>query len=181
MKYFLLPRPHNLWSKYTSCAFTLIELTITLALIVCLVSISFPVILNTSRLYVANQARNLQATCWALEQQAIAQNKQIELYLNQAANFYVWAEQVVKLAPKVKFGVIDGVLGPPSSPQKEIQRAVTFAENKIIFYPDGRISPGSVYLVDDMNRILYAVTVSVASVSYVRLYRYVNNHWHQFT
>jgi len=137
--------------------------------------------LNTSQPYVVSEARKLQTICWALAQEAIAQNKQISLNIDQKNNLYSWPEQTIKLSPKVKFGVIPGTLGPPSSPKKEITNATTFAENKIIFYPDGRISPGSAYVVDAARQIMYAVTVSVASVSYVRLYRYANNRWQQYS
>ena len=175
MKYF---RQHLLPSLWNKKSFTLIELTITLALVMLAISISLPVVLNTHHLYVATQARTLQVTCWALQQQAFAQNKQITLKFNQTNNSYnCYPAQHTKLAPRVKFGVIPGVLGPPASPQKQLTHAITFLDEIIVFYPDGRISPGSVYLVDDARRILYAVTVSVASISSVRLYRNIGGRW----
>ena len=177
----------NSWNKAHSCAthkcaahecaFTLIDLSITLALIACVATISLPVILNFQRFYVASQARVLQTTCWALQQQAIAKNKEFTLEFNEATNSYVITEQNNKLAPKVKFGLLPGLYGPPSSPSHKLASPITFEYKKIIFYPTGRISPGSVYLVDDNLQTLYAITVPVSSVSYIHVYRYHKAHW----
>ncbi len=182
MKYSQRHPPHNSWNKTHSCAtqhraFTLIDLSVTLALVACVAAISLPVLLNFQHFYVASQARILQTTCWALQQQALAENKEFTLEFNEAANSYAMAKQNNKLAPKVKFGVLPGLSGPPSNQSHKLINPITFEYKKIIFYPTGRISPGSVYLIDDNLQTLYAITVPVSSVSYIRLYRYYKTHW----
>lgn len=176
MKYFQPLPPHSLWIN--TRAFTLIELSITLALIAMIAAISLPVVLNVNRLLVSSQAKVLQLTCWATQQQAVAQNKELNLTFNETNSCYgTPEEQATKLSPKVKFGILPGVLGPPASPTKHLDSAITFANKKIIFYPNGRISPGSIYLIDENRQTLYAITVPVSSVSYIRRYRYQRPHW----
>jgi len=176
MKYFQLLPPHSSWTKPR--AFTLIELSITLALIAMIAAISLPVVLNFNRLLVSSQAKVLQITCWAIQQQAIALNKETNLTFNEISNSYgVPSESVIKLSPKVKFGILPEVLGPPASPTKHLDAAITFANKKITFYPNGRISPGSIYLIDENRQALYAITVPVSSVLYIRRYRYQRPYW----
>jgi type II secretory pathway pseudopilin PulG len=173
MKYFRQHLPHNSWTN----AFTLIELAITIALIVMILTIGLPVMLNMSALFVRNQATMLQTTCWALQQQAIAQNKQLSLIFNEAANSWSIGNETTKLAPGVKFGIMPHVFGPPANPINTLTRAITFANATITAHPSGRISPGSVYLIDEHAQTLYAVTAPVSRISYMRVYRYNHPHW----
>lgn len=53
----------------------------------------------------------------------------------------------------------------------------TFVQNRIIFFPDGKIQPGSLYLTDTQERYLYALTIPVGQVSYIRRYRYDHHRW----
>jgi hypothetical protein len=175
MRYYQLHQPHNSWSNKPGLS--IIDLSITLALITGIATMGIPVMLNLQQTYVGAQARALQTTCWALNNQAIAKDEKIKLTLNENAQTYSWDNHTDKLAPKVKFGIMPGAMGPPSDPKHRLTSAVTFAHNTIFFYPNGRITPGSVYLVDDHRQTLYAMTIPVARALYVRIYRYRDARW----
>jgi hypothetical protein len=81
------------------------------------------------------------------------------------------------LPPVVRFGILPHVKGPPSSPMHALTIPITFSAQKIIFYPDGIISPGIIYLIDRNRQDIYAFSSGIAHASFLRKYRY-DGKWH---
>jgi len=80
------------------------------------------------------------------------------------------------LPAKVFFGFMPGAKGPPASANKLILKSITFTNNRIIFYPTGIISAGTVYLIDQAKQVMYALSNGVSQISFLRTYRY-NGSW----
>lgn len=174
MKYFLSLRPRNWLTNHAAPASTLIALSIALAIIVFLAALSMPLISTLAHQTVAAHAQALRTALWHAQQLAIVTNNKIPIVFDEAHGQYSYGAEFHKLASCVKFGILPHVLGPPSSPSKKLDKAITFESNSAYCYPQGTISPGTAYLVDESHQVLYAITVPIAGVSYIRMYRYTH-------
>lgn len=87
--------------------------------------------------------------------------------------------QFHKLPKNVRFGFLKDAKGPPSAPTKIITKAITFTKGSATFYPDNKISAGTIYLVDRENKFMYAVTVPISEIPHIRKYKYKDNIWAQ--
>jgi len=156
--------------------FTLIELAVVLALFL-LLSIFVQVNINfLDRMILHTEIEKLQTICRYLQQCALVSNKQQELIFSQANKSYHHHNHNETLPTKVSFDFISGAKGPPASANKLIQKSITFANNRIIFYPTGIISAGTVYLTDQTKQAMYALSNGVSQISFLRTYRY-NSSW----
>ncbi len=155
--------------------FSLVELMIVIAIAMMLISLTA---INTrffNRTIITSELNLLHAACYYLQQTAIATHQSQELIFDIANNSYSVNGQVRKLPAHIKFGIIRGAKGPPSSAHSILREPITFANNTITFSNEGIISAGTVYLTD--SHVLYAISSSVAHVSFLRKYRYDGN-WH---
>ena len=75
-------------------------------------------------------------------------------------------------------GVLPGIYGPPSHPQRLVTQPVTYQNSAIICYPEGTIQPGTLYFTDAARTQQYALTTPVSAFSYIRLYDYSHGKWH---
>jgi hypothetical protein len=153
---------------------------VVLALVAFLFTLSSSNISFFHRITVRAQLESLQMECRHLQQRAMTLNQQQELIFDRATNSYTFGQQRIALPHFMRFGVLPGVKGPPATPTHVISHPITFKKDRIVFHPDGIISPGTVYLVDTNNQFLYALSCAVAQVSFLRLYRY-RNGWEQLT
>lgn len=177
-------------------SFSLIELLIFLSLILVLVAVAVPRFDFFNNHLLSHELDKLFVTFSYLQQKAIAGNKKYSIIFDQVSNCYSYQvdnSQVenssvkVKLSEGVRFGFIDGVMGPPSSPTKKIEKPINLEkiinnsdrklESQVTFWPDGRISHGTIYLVDKTYKCMGALTCSVSQVSYIRRYKYENLRW----
>ena len=152
-------------------AFTLIELMLVLAIFTLFTSLIMLNLnhLNNSQIY--QELSLFQAHMQSLQQQAVAQGVQKEMKFALADNTYEWLGHSHALSKHIRFGIQHNIKGPPSNPTHTLTSPCTFADNAVIFYPDGIIRPGTVYLIDSGNR-LFALSCAVSSVSFLRKYRY---------
>lgn len=179
MKYSLWRQVRRLLTNRSNVhAFILAQLLITCALIAFLALLSLSSLHLIKHQSVAADAYTLRAACWYLQLHARTTQREQSLVFDEAGLRYISSTgDVHRLAHGVLFGVLPGVLGPPADPRALLTRAITFMNNKIIFYPTGAVQPGSVYLVDKNQQVLYAVTVAVAGASYFRIYKYDQTRW----
>lgn len=112
-----------------------------------------------------------------LQQVAISSNKILTLQFNIPSNSYSFQNNSVILSKNVTYGVVDYAKGPPSLPNKIINKPITFKNNQVIFSHDGKINPGTIYLSDKLKRYLYAITIPISQVSLIRKYKYLNKQW----
>ena len=152
-------------------AFTLIELMLVLAIFTIFTSLIMINLNHLNNNYIYQELSLFHAHMHALQQQAVAQGKQKEMRFVLADNKYEWAGHSHALSKHIHFGIQHNIKGPPSHPTHTLTSPCTFADNTVIFYPDGIIRPGTVYLIDSSNR-LFALSCGVSSVSFLRKYRY---------
>jgi len=153
-------------------AFTLIELIVVICLCTLLAGIA---VLNVSFLdatIVRMELNKLMTACLYMQQLAIATNEEKYLVFDEHTNEYRFDVYHEKLSKRVRFGVMNGIKGPPGNPIGSIEKAITFPLNRICFYPTGIISSGTVYLIDIKKQTFYALSNAVSQVSYLRMYRY---------
>lgn len=154
--------------------FTLIELSIVIALCALIVTLSGAHIFFLERIVVRAELELLYVTCYMLQHSAMMLGKPQTLTFDRTNNSYRYKTSEYKLPAHVSYGVASGVKGPPSTPNYVIANPITFKENKITFTPDGIIQPGAVYLTDRHHRCTYALSCAVSQVSYLRKYQYTN-------
>jgi prepilin-type N-terminal cleavage/methylation domain-containing protein len=155
--------------------FSLIELMITLTLCALIVTLT---VVNVSFLHrgtVRNEVEKLYAACMYLQQRALSGNQECLLELDEQRQEYRFDGKVERLDLAVRFGAPSTVKGPPSEPRAIIKSAITFPGKHIIFYPDGVISSGTVYLTDTEKSTVYALSSAVAQISHLRKYGYTDS------
>lgn len=126
---------------------------------------------------IANELDRLHTVCIFLQKQSIYTGQKKILTFNATEGTYFYNQQKVELTDNVKFGVMGGVMGPPANPEGLITSPISFLNQKIIFYPNGTISAGTAYLTNQQQTTLYALTIAVSQVAFIRKYRYQNQQW----
>ena len=166
-------------------SFTLFELCLVMALISVMAGLSFRLFLPSSQSLMRNQLRVMQTLFVYLQQKAIASNQDIKLFLDQEKNSYYFSintdPSVHHLDNHHRFGFIAGIHGPPAKPTHLIDSFTTFKKQDnlhvITFFANGTISVGALYIIDNKQTTMGALTCSVSQVSYVRKYLYTGNMW----
>ena len=128
---------------------------------------------------VRSQIDLLYAHCMYLRQSAITENRNIVLALDPSKKSYSYLDYTYKLPSTVQFGFPDYAYGPPSRPHKKLSLPITFKNNEILFYKDGIISSGVIYLTDSSKQFLYALSNGISQFSYMRRYRYTSR-WQKY-
>jgi len=157
---------------YKKTGFTLIELGITLFLFVIVMTLTLANVSFLNKSIVSSEIDKLYSICRYLQRCAILSNQKQELIFDTKNGKYSFNNNVQELPMGVKFCVNPQVKGPPSKPKNPISSPITFKLSRIIFQPDGIIQPGTVYLTDVKERCIYALSSSVAHISYLRRYTY---------
>lgn len=173
-------------------SFTLIELLVYLSLLLLIIAITIPRFSFFDKHLLTHELDKLFATFTYLQQKSIASNKRITLTLDQNSNSYSYLSQnsnvtTEQLSDQIIFGFIDGAMGPPGNPSQKIRFPINLEHPlnnsdrqdnpTVIFKPNGRISPCTLYLRDKTNKNMGALTCSVSQVSYIRRYLYDNFKW----
>lgn len=167
-------------------AFSLIELMITMALVVVVISFTVPRTNFFARFLVQAEINKLYAVFSYLQQRALVSNQVQELSFDVSAQAYTFKTvqgrvTTTRLPGSVRFGILDQVKGPPSSPTRPLEKAVTFPVRQGVptanFMTNGKITPGTVYVVDQHAQCLGALTCPISQVSYMRRYVYEGQRW----
>ncbi len=173
-------------ARFNKKSFSLIELLITMALVAVVMTLTIPRTTFYARFLVQAEINKLYAICAYLQQRALASNESQSLQFDLAAHTYRFATvqgntTMQRLPVAVRFGVLPRVQGPPGKPSATIDKAATFPEVSgmptVSFMPNGKITVGSVYLIDSQQKCLGALTCSVSQVSYMRRYFYDDGKW----
>lgn len=159
--------------------FIMIELIVALALVALLGAITC-VHIGSYRYTCIPQQISLFALAWhQLQQYAMARNKTQEMMLDEEGHRYQLDGMWYALPSTIRFGFLPESKGPPANPTSLIRSAITFPHKKVTCFPDGTIQAGTVYLVDEKKRCMYALTSGVSAVSFLRKYRY-DGTWHRY-
>lgn len=116
----------------------------------------------------------LYITIKFLQQSAISSGEKKVLFFDQ--NSYLFNNKKEFFSSDIKLGFVEGVKGPPSNPVKLIKKEVTFNGCKIIFFPNGKISAGVVYLIDCYKN-MYCLSIGVSQIPVIRKYKYDGKKW----
>lgn len=157
--------------------YNIIELMVTVAILGLLAGITIPSLHFFKRQTIINELNRLQIACTFLQKKAIYTGRKTQLVFDINAHSYIYDQQEHQLGENVRFGFIAGASGPPAEPRGPINSPISFPRQKITFYPNGTISAGTAYLTDINYTNLYAITVPVAQVSFIRKYHYQNGQW----
>ncbi|HRN78301.1 MAG TPA: prepilin-type N-terminal cleavage/methylation domain-containing protein [Candidatus Dependentiae bacterium] len=170
MKYCRLRRLSIRWLNKPGIS--LLELIVVVAIIAVLVTLNTVHSSFLQRILVRAEIEKLYTTCQHARCLAMATNQIQTIYFNTRDNTYSFGDRHEKLTQGIQFGFITGSKGPPAQPQLPLYKPITFQGDKIIFYPDGIVTSGTVYLIDAQGHTMYALSNAVAQVSYLRLYVY---------
>jgi len=171
--------------------FSLIELLVTMAIMVIIVSIAIPRVIPLQKYYIIHELEKLTVTFKYLQQKALASNNTQILTFDVKNQSYTFPApggklSTYKLPNGILFGTLKNILGPPAKPTHTIQDVITFKKDQkdhdspvfqATFFTNGQISPGAAYLIDSDEKVMGAFTCAVSQVSYIRVYVYENNAW----
>lgn len=168
--------------------FSLIELLVVISLFIFIITITYPRLSFINNQLLTAEIEKLYTTFSFLQQKAIASNEKQELIFTTTNNSYTYkyaGKSFTHTFPnQIKFGYLKNSNGPPSSPSKLITQAITFRSknnlNKANFFSNGKISPGTAYLIDKEEKFMKALTCPISQVSYIRKYFYQDYKWYTF-
>ncbi len=163
--------------RYRVSGYSLCECAIVCALIMFIALLAVSQATYVHSILVRSQVCALYEAIQMVQQRAISTNTKQKIIIDLDNHRYCVDAAAYKLPSYVRFGVVDGAMGPPSRPERPIVRACTFPDSTITCWPDGIIQAGVLYLVDHKKRYGYAISNAVGSVSYLRIYRYEQNEW----
>lgn len=173
-------KKYCLWlpiAKNKKHGYTIIELLVVVAILAILTSLAIPGLLFLKQNSISLEIDKLQIICQSLQKKAVSIGQKQYLSFNVANHSYFYDNHFERLSQGVFFGIIPGVKGPPANPKELITSPVTFPGQKIIFYPNGTISAGTTYLTNQQNNLLFAITIPVSQVSFIRKYKYMYGTW----
>lgn len=147
------------------------------ALIVCMTTLTIASISFLHRFAVQIELEQLYMACRYMQRRAMCTHQEQYIHINETKGSYTFAGRQHQLSPQVIFGIMPGIKGSPSQTSQSISRPITFINNKIIFYPTGIVSSGTLYLTDRKKTCCYALSNGVSHISLIRRYRY-HNGWH---
>ncbi|MEX0940240.1 MAG: hypothetical protein WDZ41_02690 [Candidatus Babeliales bacterium] len=156
-------------------------LLIECALVLVILMFFYTLCVNTSHFmhnyFLRAELNKIYALFFYLQKRAIITQQEHVLKIDVHQNNYTVLNRSEKLPSGIFFGFLFGSAGPPSAPKELISKPVTFSQDCVHFYPDGTMSAGTLYLKDQNNSLMYALTSPVAHISYLRTYAYRKDSW----
>jgi hypothetical protein len=158
-------------------AFSLLEITLILGIcaVVLPLSISF-VHRQYIDMYMQSELDRIVALLYSARAHALAQARVITLQANKPSHCIIYKERTHFLSPGILFQTIPHMMGPPSRPINSVLEPISFDNGTILIGPSGTGNAGTLYLKHAHDSRIYAVTVGVGSVPFLRKYRY-NGIW----
>ena len=152
---------------------------IVIALVALLMTLSIGSFRFFNRWLVRLQLNHLYMLCLCTRCQAMALRRTLHIQCNSSTNTYASVHQQYHLR-KAIFNYLPGTMGPPSNPVYPITQPITFAQDTITFYPDGTMNAGTIYITDQDQTSMYALTIGVTEFPFIRTYLYANQ-WQLLT
>lgn len=166
--------------KHRAQGTALLQLSIVIVCVVILTSFTVASVSFYKRYIVCAQAQKIKTLFLLLQQKALVMREEIRLVCDVTNRTLSTSTHKEELAQGVFFGYLQSVMGPPSKPNQLLHNPITFANNTAIFYPDGTISSGTIYLIDAQKSCMYAITCPSGQVGFIRIYRY-DHGWNILT
>lgn len=157
---------------------SLLEVLVVLAVVMIFCSLTVHFLISTAdQLLVRKELENIYLVFCAMQQQAILEDAEKVLDIDVNGRCYRCDGSSYQLCSMVCFGAPTDVLGPPSHPTSVIINPVSFSQGRVVFYPDGMIQAGALYLTDIKRRWAYALSCGVSHTVYIRRYHYEKGRW----
>jgi competence protein ComGC len=164
-------------------SFSLMEVLVVICIFSILIILTFPMILN-EKCYLDSDVNNIHTTFIYLQQRTLASNKNNSLSIDTKNNCLSFKKNnssiIIKLHHAITFGFLKNISGPPGKATKIIKKSHTFPSNKVTFYNNGNISPGSLYFITKSKKYMRAITISVSGFSMPKKYEYYNYQWREY-
>ena len=161
--------------------FFMLELAIVFACMICggFLLVRFA---DNMRAYalVRQEVERLFATCAMLRAQAHMDAAMHRILCDESRSGYFVDGVWHAFAGSVRYGARGSglsIMGPPSAPTHVLESFVSFPQKQIMFYPDGSINSGVVYMGSARVNALYAISSSVSDTFFLRLYTYASGSW----
>jgi prepilin-type N-terminal cleavage/methylation domain-containing protein len=164
--------------------FTLIELLVVMGIITFVASIGVTQLQPDPETIITRELDRIATLCTYLQQRARASQQQHALMIDIPNNRYLMQIgnrlNCYTLSQSLLFGT-PPQSGSPNNQNQKARQPVTFSQKNglhcIDFFPNGKISSGSLYIIDKQESTGGALTCGVTQVSYIRRYVYKNHHW----
>lgn len=170
--------------------FSLIEVIITISILSIIAAIGIPFVHSQREQAIVGQLRIIESIIHFLQQKALATHQEQALIIDASRQTLSYKgsfpekEIVISLPFPLVFGFPQGAYGPPAKPEKPITECCTFEPNTsrpgcyhISIFSNGKISAGTVYIIDKNHFFAGALTCPVSQVSWIRIYVYENGRW----
>lgn len=154
--------------------FTLFECCTVCALCIVILTLTWVNFSYLTTNVIRTDLELLQTVCQSAQQRALSLHKPQVIDIDVHHNTYRYNGNTFFLSAGIRFGIKQGTKGPPAHPKNLVTTCCTFADQKIVCSANGIISSGTLYLTDDKQSTVYALSNAVADVSYLRLYVYRN-------
>lgn len=158
--------------------FTYFEIMLVVALLGCMLCVSAS-FFSIPALRVRSEVEKLHAVLLYLQRKALIEHKCHSITFDLAKHSY-HADRDHTLQKSVVFGVKKAMYGPPHQPRSLLEVPCTFKNNTIIFYPDGTITAGTIYLIDTAHKAAYALSCDASEITHIRTYMY-SGEWRPLT
>ncbi|MEW6323960.1 MAG: GspH/FimT family pseudopilin [Nitrospirota bacterium] len=162
--------------RHGSGGWTLLETAVVLSLAAIAATAAVPSFDGlTDRLALRSASVTLIQTLRTARHRAMAEGRAYTVAFDPSGRIYAVTEppgERIALPVRVQFGAAAGVLGPPSQPVRPPPAGgVTFRGERVIFFPDGALSPGpgAIYLSSRRGETM-AITLNIAG--HLRRYRW---------
>lgn len=156
----------------TRTGFSVLEIMIVVSLIATVLGICYFNIPNY--LYVHIELDRIYSLCKLVQHRARVDGCTYEIIFDEKKGTIKTPFIEDVLTDGVEFGIINNVYGPPSSPAYPLKKAITFLGSRVRCNADGMMQAGTIYITDKKRQCLYALTIGVSPIPYLR--RYVYKH-----
>ena len=126
-------------------SFTLIELIVTVALFLLVITLSIPRFGYFRERELSSEVDKLATLFTYLSYKAVAANQKLKLSFDISLNRYNYSQPgnnniTISLSKNIRFGFLAATTGPPAKPYTLVKKAATFKNEEVIFYPTGTSS-----------------------------------------
>jgi len=158
----------------TRKGFSLFEVIIVLALITIMAGISIFYWRTSQSTLVLMELERLYALCTLVHHRAQADGCVYTITIDEKSRMLTTPFFSETLAHGVEFGIRPNIKGPPATPTEILKKPITFVGSKIMCEPHGTLQAGTLYLTDKEHTCLYALSIGVGQISYIRRYVYTD-------
>ncbi len=159
---------------------------LSISILLIIFSLTIPRLNFLNNYFLYHEQDLLLSTLSYVQHKAIAANAAQFFWFDITKNTYSYRYpknkvQTYTLKHGVTFGFLPGSKGPPSKAEHLIVHPITFDTHQknhtATCFPNGTITPGTIYLIDKNKKTMVALTCSISAATYIRKYSYEDGRW----